>query len=40
MVDEAYYEFNGETVADLITKYENLVVLRTCSKAIGLAAAR
>lgn len=40
VVDEAYYEFNGETVADLITKYENLVVLRTCSKAIGLAAAR
>lgn len=40
VVDEAYYEFHGETVVDLIDKYENLVVLRTCSKAIGLAAAR
>lgn len=40
VVDEAYYEFNGETVVDLIGRYENLAVLRTCSKAIGLAAAR
>lgn len=40
VVDEAYFEFHGETVVDLITKYENLAVLRTCSKAMGLAAAR
>ncbi|NLZ48144.1 MAG: histidinol-phosphate transaminase [Clostridiales bacterium] len=40
VVDEAYYEFCGETVVDLVAKYENLAVLRTCSKAMGLAAAR
>lgn len=40
VVDEAYYEFCGETVVDCIEKYENLAVLRTCSKAMALAAAR
>lgn len=40
VVDEAYYEFYGETVIDKIYEYENLAVLRTCSKAMGLAAAR
>jgi histidinol-phosphate aminotransferase len=40
IVDEAYYEFCGETVVDCIEKYENLAVLRTCSKALALAAAR
>ena len=40
IVDEAYMDFWDESVLDLVTKYENLVVLRTCSKAIGLAAAR
>ncbi len=40
VVDEAYYEFYGDSVIDLVDKYENLVVLRTLSKAYGLAGAR
>ena len=40
IVDEAYMDFWDESVLDLVDKYENLIVLRTCSKAIGLAAAR
>jgi histidinol-phosphate aminotransferase len=40
IVDEAYFEFCGETVIDSIRDFENLAVLRTCSKAIALAAAR
>jgi histidinol-phosphate aminotransferase len=40
IVDEAYMDFWDESVMDLVTKYENLIVLRTCSKAIGLAACR
>ena len=40
IVDEAYMDFWDETVLDLVSKYKNLIVLRTCSKAIGLAAAR
>ena len=40
VVDEAYYEFSGETVADLIEKYHNLVVLRTYSKAFSMAGLR
>lgn len=40
IVDEAYVEFNRETVLDLIEKYDNLVVLRTFSKAFGMAGLR
>ncbi|KAA5808518.1 histidinol-phosphate transaminase [Thermoanaerobacterium thermosaccharolyticum] len=40
VVDEAYYEFFGETVIDLINKYKNMIVLRTLSKAYGLAGLR
>ncbi|SDJ85321.1 histidinol-phosphate transaminase [Natronincola ferrireducens] len=40
VVDEAYYEFCGETVIDLVNYYPNLVVLRTLSKGYGLAGAR
>jgi len=40
LVDEAYYEFCGETVAHLVGKYENLMVLRTFSKWAGLAGLR
>lgn len=39
-VDEAYYEFAGNSVIDLIMKYKNLVVLRTFSKGFGLAGLR
>lgn len=40
VVDEAYYEFYGESVIDLVDEYKNLIVLRTLSKAYGLAGAR
>jgi histidinol-phosphate aminotransferase len=40
VVDEAYYEFSGETLADLVADYENLVVMRTFSKWAGLAGLR
>lgn len=40
VVDEAYFEFYGKTMVSKVCTYENLIVLRTCSKAIGLAATR
>jgi len=41
VVDEAYIEFAGrESIARLVTEHENLVVLRTLSKAQALAGAR
>jgi histidinol-phosphate aminotransferase len=40
VIDEAYYEFSGATVAPLVLKYPNLIVLRTFSKWAGLAGLR
>jgi len=40
MVDEAYGEYAEYSVVPLISKYQNLVVLRTFSKAFGLAGLR
>lgn len=40
VVDEAYYEFNGESMIPYINDYSNLFVTRTLSKAWGLAALR
>ena len=40
LVDEAYYEFSGKTVAPLVSQYKNLMVLRTLSKWAGLAGLR
>ncbi len=40
LVDEAYYDFSGQTVLPWIRRYPNLVVTRTFSKAFGLAAVR
>jgi histidinol-phosphate aminotransferase len=40
VVDEAYFEYGGKTVAPLIAETPNLVALRTLSKAFGLAALR
>jgi len=40
VVDEAYYEFSGETVVPLVSRYQNLMVLRTFSKWAGLAGLR
>lgn len=39
-VDEAYAEFAGETVTDLVDEHANLIVLRTFSKAFSLAGLR
>ncbi|MDK9723645.1 MAG: histidinol-phosphate aminotransferase family protein [Sterolibacteriaceae bacterium MAG5] len=40
VVDEAYHYFGAETVIDLVDEIDNLIVLRTFSKAFGLASAR
>ena len=40
VIDEAYYEFNGESMIPYIKEYRNLYVTRTLSKAWGLAALR
>jgi histidinol-phosphate aminotransferase len=40
IVDEAYYEFSGQTCVDLISEHSNLVILRTFSKWAGLAGMR
>jgi histidinol-phosphate aminotransferase len=40
IVDEAYAEFAGETVIPLRTRFPNLVVVRTASKAYALAGLR
>jgi histidinol-phosphate aminotransferase len=39
-VDEAYFEFAGKSAAELIEKYDNLVVIRTFSKAFSMAGVR
>ncbi|MBV9787532.1 MAG: histidinol-phosphate transaminase [Chloroflexi bacterium] len=40
VIDEAYAEFSGESVADLVGHAPNLIVLRTFSKWAGLAGLR
>jgi histidinol-phosphate aminotransferase len=40
VVDEAYHEFAGETAVPLLKQHQNLVVLRTFSKAMAMAALR
>ena len=40
VIDEAYFEFYGETLVDKIDEFDNLIILRTCSKAAGMAAIR
>ncbi|MCE4611754.1 MAG: histidinol-phosphate transaminase [Desulfurococcales archaeon] len=40
IADEAYYEFSGVTVASLAESYDNLVVVRTLSKAFSMAGLR
>jgi histidinol-phosphate aminotransferase len=40
VVDEAYFEFADETAVSLLKQHDNLVVLRTFSKALALAALR
>lgn len=40
VVDEAYYEFSGQTLLPLVQRYPNLIIIRTLSKAFALAGAR
>ena len=37
LIDEAYYEFSGITVKDLVQRYDNILISRTMSKAFALA---
>lgn len=40
VVDEAYMDFAEQTIIDISTDYDNVILMRTCSKAIGLAGVR
>ncbi len=40
VIDEAYFEFCNITCVDLVKKYKNLIILRTFSKAWGMAGIR
>ena len=40
IIDEAYFEYSGDTATDLMNSYENLIVVRTLSKAFSLAGLR
>jgi histidinol-phosphate aminotransferase len=40
VIDEAYHEFHGKDAAGLVQKHPNLVLIRTFSKAFGLAGVR
>ncbi len=40
VVDEAYMDFWDQSVLDRAADYDNLIVLKTCSKALGCAAMR
>src|SRR4029453_13455444 len=40
VIDEAYFEFSDQTALPLLEQHENLIVLRTFSKAMALAALR
>ncbi|MCR5599897.1 MAG: histidinol-phosphate aminotransferase family protein [Ruminococcus sp.] len=40
ILDEAYMDFWDQSLLDEVNDYDNLLILKTCSKAIGLAAVR
>lgn len=40
LVDECYYEYFGETVADLVDKFPNMAITRTFSKTWGMPSLR
>lgn len=40
VLDEAYMDFWSESLLDRINDFSNLIILRTCSKAVGLAGIR
>jgi len=37
ILDETYIEYSGQSLAELVDEYDNLIVIRTFSKALGLA---
>ncbi|WP_238386833.1 pyridoxal phosphate-dependent aminotransferase [Campylobacter sp. MIT 19-121] len=40
IIDEAYYEFYGTSMQDLVQQYKNIIITRTFSKAFALAGLR
>ncbi len=40
IIDEAYFEFSGVTFRDWVSSHDNLIILRTLSKAFAIAGAR
>ena len=40
VLDEAYMDFSDQSLLEEASQYSNLIILRTCSKALGMAAAR
>ena len=40
ILDEAYMDFWDQSILKDVSKYSNLIILKTCSKAIGMAAVR
>jgi histidinol-phosphate aminotransferase len=40
VIDEAYYPFSGSTSINLLKAYENLIIIRSFSKAFGMAGLR
>lgn len=40
VLDEAYMDFWDQSLLEEVTDYDNLIILRTCSKAFGMAAVR
>ena len=40
LIDEAYFLFSDDTAIDLIDEYDNIIIVRTFSKAFGLAGIR
>jgi len=40
LIDEAYHHFSSETMINYINRFQNLIIVRTFSKAFGLASLR
>lgn len=40
VLDEAYMDFFNQSLLQKVNEYDNLIILKTCSKAVGFAAAR